>query len=234
MPSSKIPDARLLSAVPYLLPHAAVADIGTDHAYLPVYLVRQGYADRALACDIRPGPLSSAKRNIQAAGLSDRIQTLLTDGLHGVEDFSPDHILIFGMGGELIEKILSQAAWVKSSAVRLILQPMSRAEVLRRYLINSGFAILGESLSRADGRIYQTICAGWSGTPEQADPVDSLVGRRELQNDLSLYKELLEQKIKTFEKIVCGKENAANEDPVADRALLRALKARHNELGGAK
>ncbi len=234
MSNPKNPDARLLSAVPYLLPHAAVADIGTDHGYLPIYLVGQGLADRAIACDIRPGPLSSAKENIRLAGMAERIQTLLTDGLHGVEQFAPDHILIFGMGGELIAKILSEAAWVQSPSVRLILQPMSRAEVLRRYLSESGFAILGESLSRADGRIYQTICAMWQGSPAIMESIDCHVGKQELQTDRSLYKLLIEQKIKTLQKIIRGKERAANEDVTADRALLNALTERLCKLGGAK
>lgn len=234
MLTPKIPDARLLSAVPHLRPHAAVADIGTDHAYLPIYLVREGLADRALACDIRPGPLASAIGNIRKAGLEDKIQTLLTDGLSGVEPFAPNHILIFGMGGELIAKILSEAEWIKSPRVRLILQPMSRAEVLRAYLAKAGFAILGESLSRADGRIYQTISAEWRGTSAAMSPVDCMVGRSELQADFVLYKELIEQKIKTLKKIIRGKETAANEDPAADRALLDALSARLLKLGGAK
>lgn len=232
MPNPKTPDARLLSAIPYLRPHAAVADIGTDHAYLPVYLVRMGLADRALACDIRPGPLSSATENICKAGLEDRIQTLLTDGLHGVEPFAPDHILIFGMGGELIAKILSEAEWIRSSSVRLILQPMSRAEALRGYLWSSGFAIVGEALSRADGRIYQTICAEWQGTPRQMPPVDCLVGRTEQQTDRALYQELIQQKIGILENIVLGKENAKNEGLFAERELLAALSARFDELGG--
>ena len=234
MLNPKIPDARLLSAVPYLRPHAAVADIGTDHAYLPVYLVREGLADRALACDIRPGPLASATGNIRKAGLEDRIQTLLTDGLHGVEPFAPDHILIFGMGGELIAKILSEAEWIRSPSVRLILQPMSRAEVLRAYLANAGFAVLGETLSRADGRIYQTICAEWRGTIASPEPVDLLVGKPDQQTNLPLYKELIEQKIRSLKKIIRGKETAENEDPAADRELLAALSARLDELGGAK
>ena len=234
MPNPKTPDARLLSAVRYLRPGAAVADIGTDHAYLPVHLVRAGLAERALACDIRRGPLSSAEKNIREVGLSGRIETLLTDGLHGVEKYAPDHILIFGMGGELIAKILSEAEWIKTPAVRLILQPMSRAEVLRRYLAASGFSILGESLSRADGRIYQTICAEWAGTPTDPAPIDCFVGKKELQTDLPLYKELIEQRIRTLKKIVRGKENAKEEDATADRDLLAALSARLEELGGAQ
>ena len=234
MPVPKIPDARLLSAVPYLLPHAAVADIGTDHAYLPIYLVREGLAAHALACDIREGPLSSAKENVRLAGVEDRVQTLLTDGLHGVDAFAPDHILIFGMGGELIEKILSEAAWIQTPKVRLILQPMSRAEVLRRYLSSTGFSIIGESLSRAEGRIYQTICAEWRGTPQTLSPVDCLVGAAEQLAKSPLYLPLIEQKIRILKNILRGKALAAGQDLSTERNLLEALESRRNELGGAK
>ena len=234
MPVPKRLDARLLSAVPYLLPHASVADIGTDHAYLPIHLVQQGLAGRVLACDIRKGPLSSAQENIRLSGLEDRIGTLLTDGLHGVESFHPDHILIFGMGGELIEKILSEADWIKSSGIRLILQPMSRAEVLRRYLWQSGFSILAESLSRADGRIYQTICAEWQRSQTPFSAADCLVGKPEHHQNLQLYIALIEQKIKTQNKILSGKQKSSHEDLFADRELLAALEARLKELGGAK
>ena len=92
MPNTKNPDARLLSALPYLTPGGTVADIGTDHAYLPIELCRRGICRRAVACDINRGPLESARANIAAAGFSDRIDTLLTDGLHGVEQWHPHSV----------------------------------------------------------------------------------------------------------------------------------------------
>jgi tRNA (adenine22-N1)-methyltransferase len=79
------PDARLMSAVGYLKKGGRVIDVGTDHAYLPIYLVREGIVSSALACDINKGPIDSARANIAAAELSDRISTLQTDGLHGTE-----------------------------------------------------------------------------------------------------------------------------------------------------
>lgn len=144
MPSPKTPDNRLLSAIPYLRAGGVVADIGTDHAYLPIELCRRGICRRAVACDINEGPISAARANIRAAGLSDRIDTLCTDGLHGVEPYAPDDILIFGMGGELIVRILCEAPWVRNDRIGLILQPMSRAEILRRYLWENGFEIRGK------------------------------------------------------------------------------------------
>ena len=135
------------SAVSYISRGAHVADIGTDHAYLPIYLVKEGIAQKALAADINQGPIDSARANIAAHGLSERIETLKTDGLHGVESFAPDHILIFGMGGELIVKILSEAPWIQKKGITLILQPMSRAQILRAYLLESGFSNLRSTIS---------------------------------------------------------------------------------------
>ena len=145
MSTEKKLGARLQSACAYLSAGGTVADIGTDHAYLPIEIIKKGLSQRAVACDINRGPIESARRNIEAAGLSDRIDTMQTDGLHGVEGFHPTDILIFGMGGELIAKILSEAPWVKDEGIGLILQPMSHAEILRRWLSENGFSILGTS-----------------------------------------------------------------------------------------
>ena len=160
------PSVRLCSALSYLTKGGAVIDVGTDHAYLPIYLVGQGISSRALACDINRGPIESAQRNILAAGLSDSIATLCTDGLHGTEDFAPDDVLIFGMGGELIIRILSEAPWVKDPAIGLVLQPMTRAHLLRRWLLENGFAIVGETITH-DDRYYQTVAARYCGKSEE-------------------------------------------------------------------
>lgn len=176
MSQPKALDSRLLSALPYLSPGGTVADIGTDHAYLPIELCRRGICRRAVACDINRGPIERARENIAAAGLSDRIDTLLTDGLHGVEDYRPDTVLIFGMGGELIARILSEAPWVRNPEIGLILQPMSRPEVLRRYLVQAGFPILGETLTREE-QFYQTLYARYGGETEPYSDAELLVGK---------------------------------------------------------
>ena len=97
---------RLLCAASMVRKGAVVADVGTDHAYLPVYLVLAGIAERAVASDINAGPLSRAEANIRKFSLSSQINTRLTPGLTGIEEFAPTDILISGMGGELIDSIL--------------------------------------------------------------------------------------------------------------------------------
>ncbi len=161
---------RLETALRYVRPGHRVADVGTDHAYLPIALCECGIlpprtdgAPAAMATDINRGPVERAEAHITAAGLSDRITTRQTNGLAGLDTYAPTDILIFGMGGELIAAILAGAEWVRDPHVRLILQPMTHAERLREFLIENGFSIIGETLSREGERIYQTLCAEWTG-----------------------------------------------------------------------
>ncbi len=232
MAGLKRPNNRLLSAVPYVRQGAVVADVGTDHAYLPIFLLQQEIASRAVACDIAEGPIRRARENIAASGLTDRMDTLLTDGLHGVEPFCPDHVILFGMGGELIVKILSEAPWVRSPDVRLILQPMSRAEILRAYLWENGFGTVGETLTRDDGRIYQTICSEWRGETIPFTQTDCLIGKPQDNGASPLYEAFLKQKIQTQINILRGRSMSKQADLSADETILHALEERLREIGG--
>ena len=124
-------DARLLEAARLGRPGSAFADVGTDHAYLPIYLIKEGLSPRGLATDLRDGPVAAARRNLAAAGISDRVTVRKCDGLDGIGEFAPDDIYILGMGGELIRDILSRSDYVRRQGVRLILQPMTKPEELR-------------------------------------------------------------------------------------------------------
>lgn len=162
--------SRLFAAASYARRGAFAADIGTDHAFLPIYLVSSGIARGALACDVNRGPLERARINIAAAGLSDRIGTCLTDGLQGLEASGAEDIFILGMGGELIARILSASALPRRPGVRLILQPMTHANDLRRMLARQGFRVIDERLVRDDladksgkTRLYQILCAEYDG-----------------------------------------------------------------------
>ena len=181
---------RLLTAVPFVRGGRLLADVGTDHAYLPIYLCEQrrltpvtaknGETLCALASDVNKGPVERADEHIAAAWLTGIIRTAQTDGLSGLDAYDPDDIVIFGMGGELIASILEAAPWVRGAGKRLILQPMTHAEKLRAYLLSAGFAIVGETLSREGDRIYQTICAEPAeegSTPPVLTPAELAVGQ---------------------------------------------------------
>lgn len=157
------PDERLRTVAGLVRQGAVFADIGTDHAILPVFLCETGRITRAVAADIAEGPLATARKNIAAHDLGDRIETVLTDGLCGLEDKGLTDIAVCGMGGELIAAILSRAPFVKNGDIRLILQPMSRPAALRRYLAEEGFAIGEEKCVRAAGKTYFCIAASFDG-----------------------------------------------------------------------
>ena len=229
MYKNTIPDSRLRSAIPYLTPGGRAADIGTDHAYLPIYLVREGILSHALACDVNEGPIQSARANIRGAGLENQIATLRTDGLHGVEAYAPDDVMIFGMGGELIVRILSEAEWIKGRKVGLILQPMSRAAVLRRWLTGNGFCILGETLTFED-KYYQTIHARWQGDAEAYTEEECLLGRWNIETRPPLFRGFLEHEIGVRERIVAAKQNSLQTNAEKELAELQFLRKRLEEL----
>lgn len=228
MQRTMIPDARLLTALPFLRAGARVIDVGTDHAYLPIYLLEQGLVSFALACDINEGPIASARANIRAAGLSDRIETMRTDGLVGTEYFSPDHILIFGMGGELIARILSDAPWVCTERISLVLQPMSRVSFLRRWLLENGFSITGEAISQRD-KYYQTIEARFDPTRARGacewSEEELLLGRLNIAQNAPLLRGLILHEIGVTEGIVRGKSKAGA-DVSQEMGMLKKLNER--------
>jgi len=163
---------------------ARVADIGSDHAYLPIYLVQNNRAECALASDINQGPVDAARRNIIEYGVSDRVIAQRADGLDGVENFTPDCITILGMGGELIVKIIDRAPWVRKKGLRLILQPMTHAEILSRYLCEQGFEIIDETIvcdGNRDDRIYRIIVAEFNGEARYMSECEHYVGKINLE-----------------------------------------------------
>ncbi len=230
MQNSLIIDSRLGSAIPYLKRGGCVADIGTDHAYLPIYLVKEGISSRAVACDVNEGPIRAARANIEAAGLSHRIDTLLTDGLCGVEKYAPDDILIFGMGGELIARILSDAPWIKREEISLVLQPMTKVATLRAWLAENGFAILGETVTKEEQRFYQTIYARWSGEKTEYTAEELLLGKRNIEEKPLLLAPMIKHEIRVLEGILEGKAKSRLADTREEEGLLKALKKRLEEL----
>ena len=145
-----------LSAIAALIKKGdRVADIGTDHAYLPIYLRQHGISPYVLACDIGALPLESAKKNVTQSGM-DGIDFRLCDGLQGISFDEVDTIVIAGMGGECISGILERCAWAKDSGKHFILQPMNSPEELRRFL-NGDYTLLSERAVKDAGRIYTVM-----------------------------------------------------------------------------
>lgn len=199
---------KRLELIASILPHGrGFADVGTDHGYLPVYMVQHGYSGKIIASDINEGPLSTAVVSARQAGVEDRICFRLCDGLDGCGSEELDTVVIAGMGGDTICGILDRADWVMSRDILLILQPMTKAEVLRYWLTNNDFAICGEWLIEENGEIYQILSARFGARTPLSD-AELFTGKYELAVGNALFPVQLAALIKRFERAAAGMSKA--------------------------
>lgn len=157
---------RLSSAASLVREGARLADVGTDHAYLPIALLKCGKINSAVCSDINEGPLARARENVEKAGLSSAVTLMLSSGAASLSGMAITDYTVCGMGGELIASIIEDAPHLKDRNIRLILQPMSKAEALRKYLWDNGFSIDREVYSSDDGKYYVCLLAHFSGNVE--------------------------------------------------------------------
>jgi tRNA (adenine22-N1)-methyltransferase len=195
---------RLLAAASLAREGVKIADVGTDHAYLPIYLFTSGRVSGGVVSDINRGPVERARANLCDYGCEGAFAALQTDGLSGIEEYAPEDIFILGMGGELIARIISDAPWVKKAGVRLILQPMTHPELLRDYLSQEGFEINNELLVHED-KIYHIICAEYSGKRTELDAFEALFGKGNLSEPSEELYALLTRTREIYSQRVAGK-----------------------------
>ena len=155
--------SRLSCAASMVRCRTNITDIGTDHAYLPAYLILSGKCDSALACDIGIMPLENAKKTVEKYSLHNKITLRVSDGLKEVSPDEADEITICGMGGNLISDILAAAPWIKRDGMHLILQPMTHSEDVRKFLYENGFVIDEEKFVIDNKKVYCCISAVYSG-----------------------------------------------------------------------
>lgn len=165
-------DGRLKAAAELCRKGGVVADVGTDHALLACYLAMNG-ARAVYASDVRDGPLEAARRTVAECG-AQNVTVLKSDGLREIP--YADDVVICGMGGELIARIVAECAFT-SENTRFILQPMTRADVLRRSLYANGFEIDEERVARSAGRSYVVMLARYTGVRTQIDEAFALAGK---------------------------------------------------------
>lgn len=184
-----------------------VCDIGTDHAYIPIYLVMNKKCQRALACDVRKGPIGFAEKNIAEYGLSQYISTRIGYGLEPLEDNEVDVVVIAGMGGLLIKEILEKGFGKAKRANALIIQPMNAIELVRRWLCENGFDIFDERLAKEEeDRIYTAMAVKWTGEVKIKDEVYYYIGEKLFENKDPLLPELIKKKIGQMDKIILEME----------------------------
>ncbi len=214
---------RLSAAASLIREGAVIADVGTDHAYLPIYLCLTGRISGGTVSDINKGPIERARDNIKKYGLEGKLFAKQADGLRGLEDTHPTDVSVLGMGGELIARIIDEAPLTRDKGVRLCLQPMTHPELLRAYLAKNGFAVIDERLARED-KIYQLILAEYTGASYELSPEELLLGRINLQRGDDILIELAQRYIEVFEKQAKGIE-LAEKDASVQRSMINRLEA---------
>ena len=145
---------RLQLLADWVSPGSRVADVGTDHAFLPVWLVLNGKVPSAIASDLREGPLARGAETAREHGVAHLVDMRLCSGLVGIAPEEADVVIIAGMGGENIMQILSAAPWTADGAHTLLLQPMSKMDLLRDFLARNGYKIIREKLIMDRGTVY--------------------------------------------------------------------------------
>ena len=215
---------RLLCAASFVEKGVSVADIGCDHAYLPIYLIKEKIARTVVACDINEGPCETARENIRRQGLSKVISVRCTDGLTGIEDIAPDNIVICGMGGDLIFRILSESEYTRTDRPLLILQAMTKVNELRSSLLGAGYDIKKEALVY-DDRLYEVIVCRYDGVKREWSEVELLTGKFAEKNEL--YTAHLDKLIKQYTVIIKGKTKAGI-DISKEEKILKELQYERN------
>ncbi|MGN0692370.1 MAG: class I SAM-dependent methyltransferase [Oscillospiraceae bacterium] len=167
---------KRLSLCAELVSGEYICDIGTDHGYLPAELLFSGKCTRATAADINEKPLEAAKVTFEKYNVSDKASLVLSDGLKAVDISGVTDIVIAGMGGELISRILEEGADKLSPGINLILQPMTKAPVLRKYLCSHGYEIVCERAACAGRFRYNVISARKNGKETSCSEAEAEVG----------------------------------------------------------
>lgn len=205
-----------------------VADIGTDHAYLPIYLIQQGKANYVIASDVNKGPLEIAKAHIKEAVMGNKIETRLGSGLETIVPGEVDCIVIAGMGGLLMRDILYGKLDVAKSAQQLILQPQKDGIALRNSLYEQGFEIEREVILKEEGKFYEVLWANYTGcvTPYEMGKISRFL----MKQSSEVMIEYVQKKIVESEKIIKELENQRSQCVASKKTNYQELINQQKEM----
>lgn len=200
-------DNRLKTIASYITPGTGFADVGTDHGFIPASMAVNGYDGNIIATDINSAPLQTAVNTAREYGVENKIEFLCCDGLSLCDPEKIDTIVIAGMGGDMICHILDYSYWCMDGKYKLILQPMTKAEVVRYWLVYNGFEILNEDLAEDAGTVYQIIVARFGGETKLND-AELFTGKYTLSANKALFPRKLNEILAVFNKAICGMEKS--------------------------
>ena len=229
--------SRLEMIASFVTQGRGVADIGTDHAILPIILRRRGYKGYIVAGDINEGPLKKAERGLLEAEIDD-VELKLCNGLESIDGSRIDTIVVAGMGGDTITGILDRGLydmpeWADRSDYKLILHPVTKPEILRYWLVNNGFRISGENYIEDNGILCQIICAE-PGESEKYMDSELYVGQLERIGNQPCFEAVVDKHIKRFKAAAKGLENASDASLAAWKKLIENMISELERMKGAK
>lgn len=193
---------RLITVAGMIEDCESLVDVGTDHGYIPIFLLNNKKVSYAIASDINKGPIDKAKKNINIYNLKNSIQCRLGGGLTTVEKGEVEVAIISGMGGNLIRDIIEERFEVFKSLKYAILQPVQNPEVLRKYIYDRGLRILEEKILKDEGVYYQILKVKYDNNPKDVDEIIYEVGEEELSTSKNERIEYIYYKIDEYEKII--------------------------------
>lgn len=179
-----------------------MADIGTDHGYIPIYLVKNNICNKAIASDINKGPVEKARFNVRMEELEDKIDCRLGGGFTVIKKGEVQSIVIAGMGGNLIRDIIEERIDIFKEVEFAVLQPVQNPEVLREHIYKKGYRIIDEELVFDEERFYETIKIKYDNNSEEVDNVFYEVGKSLVDKRHPLLNKFIEEKIKKYNKIL--------------------------------
>ena len=213
---------RLLAAAGMVTKGNIVADIGCDHAYTSIYLCQAGIAPRVIAMDVNKGPLQGAKAHVEEAGLTERIDIRLSDGLQKLVPGEADTALICGMGGLLMIKILSDYPFATESLKELVLQPQSEVDEVRKFLHKQGYEITKEHMLKEDGKFYVMMRAVKCGEPQGYEKeYEYLYGKLLIEEKNEVLPEFLDREQRLRTEVLLALEGQDTENARARREGLK-------------
>ena len=222
---------RLETVASFVPKGSNIADIGTDHGYVPIYLVREGLAEHAVAMDVRKGPLERAKAHVAEAGLENRIDVRLSDGLTGLKPGEADCVVIAGMGGELVIHILEAGRSLWETIGYWVLSPQSELDKVRRFLEKESFSIVRETMMKEDGKYY-TVMSVKRGFMEYESQAHYLYGKILIDKKDVILREYLGREMLRIEKILVSLQAKDGITDTETRAEARI--SRQKELSWIK
>ncbi len=212
---------RLEAVISLVRQGAVTADIGCDHAFVSIELIKRNISEYAYLCDVRTGPLQAADSNVNDHCVKNNVKKdsffklILSDGLQELENIepAPTDVIIAGMGGELIARIMTDSKYSRVNGIRFILQPMTSQYELRKYLAKNGIEILTERYVKEDGKIYQIMLCEYTGEIYEPSDGEAEAGspRRVCETDREQYNSLIERKVDKLKKIAALKAASGND-----------------------